>query len=280
MGELAINLRWSWHRETRQLFAEMDPDAWQRVGHDPVALLGEVSSERLAELAADDGFVARVAAADSDLTDYLVGNRWFQGLDDRKPHAIAYFSPEYGIAQALPQYSGGLGILAGDHLKASSDLGVPIIGVGLFYRSGYFRQSLSADGWQQETYPVLDPDGLPLTLLREADGSVVRIGLSLPDGDLTALVRVAQVGRVPLLLLDTDVEQNDPAMRDVTDRLYGGTNEHRLRQELLLGVGGVRAVRAFCRLTAHPEPEVFHTNEGHAGFLGWNGSGNWLSKTA
>lgn len=268
LGELAINLRWSWHRETRQLFAQMDPDAWQRVGHDPVALLGEIPAERLEELAADDAFVGRVAAADADLTEYLAGHRWFQGLDGRKPHAIAYFSPEYGIAQALPQYSGGLGILAGDHLKASSDLGVPIIGVGLFYRSGYFRQSLSADGWQQETYPVLDPDGLPLTLLREADGSVVRIALSLPDGDLTALVRVAQVGRVPLLLLDTDVEQNDPAMRDVTDRLYGGTNEHRLRQELLLGVGGVRAVRAFCRLTAHPEPEVFHTNEGHAGFLG------------
>ena len=268
LGELAINLRWSWHEPTRWLFADIDPDAWQRVGHDPIALLGEVSAERLEELAADQAFVDRVAAADADLTEYLAGQRWYQTLDDRKPRAIAYFSPEYGIAQALPQYSGGLGILAGDHLKASSDLGVPVIGVGLFYRSGYFRQSLSSDGWQQETYPVLDPDGLPLTLLREADGSVVRVELSLPDGDLTALVRVAQVGRVPLLLLDTDVEQNEPTMRDVTDRLYGGTNEHRLRQELLLGVGGVRAVRAFCRLTAHPEPEVFHTNEGHAGFLG------------
>lgn len=268
LGELAINLRWSWHEPTRQLFAAVDPVAWERVGEDPMAFLGEVPAERLAELAGDAEFVARVAAADADLTDYLAGQRWFQTLDERKPRAVAYFSPEYGIAQALPQYSGGLGILAGDHLKAASDLGVPIIGVGLFYRSGYFRQTLSADGWQQETYPVLDPDGLPLTLLREADGSVVRIELSLPDGDLTALVRVAQVGRVPLLLLDADVEQNDPQMRDVTDRLYGGTNEHRLRQELLLGVGGVRAVRAFCRLTAHPQPEVFHTNEGHAGFLG------------
>ena len=185
------------------------------------------------------------------------------------PAAIGYFSPEFGITAVLPQYSGGLGILAGDHLKAASDLGVPIVGVGLLYRHGYFKQSLSREGWQQETYPVLDPDGLPISLLREADGDPATITIALPDGpELLARIWVAQVGRVPLLLLDSDVEGNPDHYRDVTDRLYGGTSEHRLRQELLLGVGGVRALRVFSRITGHPAPEVFHTNEGHAGFLG------------
>src|SRR5690606_22057625 len=185
------------------------------------------------------------------------------------PRAIAYFSPEYGIAAALPQYSGGLGILAGDHLKAASDLGVPILAVGLLYRHGSFTQSLSPEGWQLEHYPSLDPGGLPLTLLREDDGTPARIRLELPgQQNLHAQIWVAQVGRVPLLLLDSDVADNDPAARDVTDRLYGGGTDHRLMQELLLGVGGVRAIRVYCRITGHPEPEVFHTNDGHAGFLG------------
>ena len=153
----------------------------------------------------------------------------------------------------LPQYSGGLGILAGDHLKAASDLGIPVVGVGLLYRHGYFKQSLSREGWQQETYPVLDPDELPLSLLREADGSRATISIALPDGpDLLARIFVASVGRVPLLLLDSDIEENRQHYRDVTDRLYGGNSEHRLRQELLLGVGGVRALRAYSRITGAP----------------------------
>ncbi|HXZ64555.1 MAG TPA: alpha-glucan family phosphorylase, partial [Streptosporangiaceae bacterium] len=164
---------------------------------------------------------------------------------------------------------GGLGILAGDHLKAGSDLGVPLIGVGLLYRHGYFTQSLSADGWQTERYPAFDPNGLPLTLLRDDAGGAVRVAVALADeATLTAHIWVAQVGRVPLLLLDSYVEANDPDLREVTDRLYGGGSDHRLHQELLLGIGGVRAVRAYCARTGHPEPEVFHTNEGHAGFLG------------
>src|SRR5690606_28451607 len=185
------------------------------------------------------------------------------------PRCIAYFSPEFGITAAMPQYSGGLGILAGDHLKAASDLGVPMIGVGLFYRRGYFRQSLSADAWQQERYPVTDPDDMPLTLLHEESGAPARVHLALPGGRrLAAQIWVAKVGRVSLLLLDSGVEENEPAERDVTDRLYGGGPEHRLVQELLLGIGGVRALRTYCRITGAPAPEVFHTNEGHAGFLG------------
>ena len=270
LGELAGNLRWSWHPETQDVFAAVDADLWESTGHDPVALLGAVGRERLNALAADDAFVAQLGAAHDDLTRYLTGDRWYQRRDDADgPRAIGYFSPEFGITSVLPQYSGGLGILAGDHLKSASDLGVPIIGVGLLYRHGYFKQALSRDGWQQETYPVLDPDALPLSMLREKDGSRASISITMPGGpDLIARIWVASVGRVPLLLLDTDVEGNPEHYVDVTDRLYGGNSEHRLRQELLLGVGGVRALRAFARITGAPAPEVFHTNEGHAGFLG------------
>ncbi|MFF9093650.1 glycosyltransferase family 1 protein [Streptomyces sp. NPDC014776] len=269
LSDLARNLRWSWHTETRDLFQSVDPEQWAASGGDPVRLLGSVRPARLAELAEDRRFLRRLAAAAGDLHDYVSGERWYQAQTGDLPAAVAYFSPEFGITAALPQYSGGLGILAGDHLKAASDLGVPLIGVGLLYRHGYFRQSLSREGWQQEHYPVLDPNELPVTLLEEADGTPARVTLALPGGrSLIARIWVAQVGRVPLLMLDSDVEENDLGERGVTDRLYGGGSEHRLLQEMLLGIGGVRAVRTYCRLTGHPEPEVFHTNEGHAGFLG------------
>ncbi|MFF2654118.1 alpha-glucan family phosphorylase [Streptomyces sp. NPDC058045] len=269
LSRLARNLRWSWHPATRDLFAAADPERGPGSGDDPVRLLGGIPHTRLAELAEDQGFLARLAEADADLTAYTTGDRWYQRQEGRLPAAVAYFSPEFGITAALPQYSGGLGILAGDHLKAASDLGLPLIGVGLLYRHGYFRQTLSREGWQQEHYPVLDPHELPLTALREKDGSDTRISLALPGGGrLHARIWLAQVGRVPLLLLDSGVEENGARERDVTDRLYGGGSEHRLQQEMLLGMGGVRAVRAYCRLTGHAAPEVFHTNEGHAGFLG------------
>ncbi len=355
LGELAGNLRWSWHPETQDVFAEVDPELWDTTGRDPVRLLGAVSRERFEELAGDAAFLGRLGAARADLETYLTADRWYQRRDGagadaqarsasaepagpraepagpraepagpraerawsggtegagseatstpfggstggeapggstggeafggstggeafggstggEAPRAVAYFSPEFGITAVLPQYSGGLGILAGDHLKAASDLGVPIIGVGLLYQHGYFKQSLSREGWQQETYPVLDPDELPISVLRERDGSRATVSIQMPGGpDLVAQIWVASVGRVPLLMLDTDVEGNPDHYVDVTDRLYGGNSEHRLRQELLLGVGGVRALRTFCRITGHAEPEVFHTNEGHAGFLG------------
>jgi len=273
LGELATNLRWSWHSDTRAIFAAVDPETWDAVGHDPVKLLGAVSPTRLAELAEDGEFRSRLDAAVADLHAYRTEERWYQRAEHAGEHslprAIAYFSPEFGITAVLPQYSGGLGILAGDHLKAASDLGVPLIGVGLLYRRGYFIQSLSREGWQEERYPILDPHELPIEPLREADGSLLRIRIGLPGGrSLAAEVWQAQVGRVPLLLLDSDVEENGPFEREITDRLYGGGTEHRLHQELLLGIGGVRAVRAYCRLTGTPDPEVFHTNEGHAGFLG------------
>ena len=267
---LMLNLRWSWHEPVRALFAEIDADAWEASGRDPAKMLALVPLQRLADLAADQDFLRRLDDAVRELQEYLTGPRWYQlsGLAADGPAAVAYFSPEYGITATLPQYSGGLGILAGDHLKSASDLGLPLIGVGLLYRHGYFTQSLSAEGWQSERYPASDPAGLPIALLRDRVGAPATVSVGLPGATLTAHVWVAQVGRVPLLLLDSYTEANDALLREVTDRLYGGGSDHRLRQELLLGIGGVRAVRQYCAITGHPEPEVFHTNEGHAGFLG------------
>ncbi|EME54257.1 alpha-glucan phosphorylase [Rhodococcus ruber BKS 20-38] len=272
LGPLAVNLRWSWHTPTQDLFASIDPGLWRRVEQDPVRMLGEVPPARLDALAADEQFLARLDAESADLDDYLARPRWYQHEQNegvRLPSGIAYFSMEFGVSEVLPNYSGGLGILAGDHLKAASDLGLPLIGVGLLYRSGYFRQSLTADGWQSEHYPNYDPQGLPLRLLTEADGTPALIQVAMPGHrTLTARVWIAQVGRVPLLLLDSDIAENDEELRGVTDRLYGGDHDHRIKQEILAGVGGVRAVRAYTRIAGLPDPEVFHMNEGHAGFLG------------
>lgn len=276
LERLSINLRWSWHKPTQDLFASIDPLLWDHVGADPVALLGAVSPARLDELAADGGFVGAVNHRAADLDDYLSRPMWYQqqvaaGGEDGTgmPQGIAYFSMEFGVAEVLPNYSGGLGILAGDHLKSASDLGLPLIAVGLYYRSGYFKQSLTADGWQHENYPSLDPQGLPLRLLADADGNPALVSLALPESQvLRARVWVAQVGRIPLLLLDSDIPENDHDLRGVTDRLYGGDQEHRIKQELLAGIGGIRAIRAYTAIEGIAAPEVYHMNEGHAGFLG------------
>jgi starch phosphorylase len=258
LEDLAMNLRWAWDERTRDLFRWVDPDAWEETRHDPVRLLGTVQRDRLAELDADPAFRTFLGEVHDTLARYLDRPRWFQGKGPSDLRSVAYFSPEFGIAEALPQYSGGLGVLAGDHLKAASDLGVPLVGVGLFYRHGYFRQSLNSDGWQQERYPQLDPYAMAV---RPVD---LRVTVDLGGTPLHARVWRADVGRVALYLLDTDIEENGPNERGVTDRLYGGDTEHRLRQEVLLGVGGVRALTAL-----GVEAQVFHTNEGHAGFLGF-----------
>ncbi|QDO89642.1 glycosyltransferase family 1 protein [Ornithinimicrobium ciconiae] len=274
LHDLALNLRWSWHPPTLDLFESIDPVKWQECRRQPMAMLSSLTPADLTRLEGDAGFVQRAREAGEGLQRYLSEPRWYQreaqaAAGDDFSQAFAYFSPEFGLTAALPQYSGGLGILAGDHLKSASDLGVPIVGIGLFYKSGYFRQRLNAEGWQQESYPVLDPDDLPLSLLREADGSPAVLSLAMPGGaHLDAHVWRAQVGRVPLLLLDSDVETNDASRRDLTDRLYGGGGDQRLQQEMLLGIGGVRALRLWSRLTGAPEPDVYHMNEGHAGFQG------------
>jgi starch phosphorylase len=258
LQELAYNLRWSWEDRTRDLFRWVDPQIWESTFHDPVRLLSLVGTQRLEQLASDPGFMGLLGEMHADLERYLEAPRWFQNRALSPLRGVAYFSPEFGIAEALPQYSGGLGVLAGDHLKAASSLGIPLTGVGLMYRMGYFRQHLNADGWQEERYPVLDPHSMALELV---DG--VRVQVDLAAEELDAQVWLAQVGRVRLYLLDADVDSNDDELRAVTDRLYGGGSEHRVRQEILLGVGGVRALEALGLDT-----QVFHTNEGHAGFLG------------
>ena len=275
LERLSINLRWSWDKPTQDLFATIDGELWQQLGCDPVALLGGVDPKRLDELAGDHDFLHRLDRLAADLDNYLSRPLWYQqkqtegAAGTSMPKGIAYFSMEFGVAEVLPNYSGGLGILAGDHLKSASDLGLPLIAVGLYYRSGYFRQSLTADGWQHENYPSLDPQGLPLRLLTDAEGRPVLIELAMPEASvLRARIWIAQVGRIPLLLLDSDIPENEHDLRGVTDRLYGGDQEHRIKQEILAGIGGVRAIRAFTEVEDLPAPEVFHMNEGHAGFLG------------
>ncbi|HEY5150641.1 MAG TPA: alpha-glucan family phosphorylase [Mycobacterium sp.] len=270
LGRLSTNLRWSWDKPTQDLFASIDPELWAETRRDPVALLGVVNPKRLDQLAEDQAFLGGLDALAADLDDYLARPMWYQEQDPADmPTGIAYFSMEFGVAEVLPNYSGGLGILAGDHLKSASDLGLPLIAVGLYYRSGYFRQSLTADGWQRENYPSLDPQGLPLRLLTDSAGAPVLVELAMPGSTrLRARVWVAQVGRIPLLLLDSDIPENEHDLRNVTDRLYGGDQEHRIKQELLAGVGGVRAIRAYTAIEGLPAPDVFHMNEGHAGFLG------------
>lgn len=256
LQELAYNLRWSWDYRSQELFRWIDPEVWASSGHDPVRLLGTVAPERLDALAVEPTFLAFLQEVHAGLERHRAGSGWFQSRPDSPLRSVAYFSPEFGIAEALPQYSGGLGVLAGDHLKEASGLKVPLVGVGLLYRHAYFHQDLDVDGWQLERYPTLDPHTMPLELV---DGAKVEVELA--GVPLWAQIWKAQVGRGALYLLDAAVAGNDEPARQVTDRLYGGDIEHRLRQEILLGMGGVRALDAL-----DATPQLFHMNEGHAGF--------------
>lgn len=255
LSTLATNLHWTWDRQTQALFARLDPVLWEASGHDPLRVIAGITAPRWEELAADTEIATLTDEAAQRLTHAITEPRWFQGRQSPL-ELVAYFSPEFGLTETLPQYSGGLGILAGDHLKAASDLGLPLVAIGLLYAEGYFRQRLNADGYQEERFPRLDTHGLALT----PTGVQVSVDLA---GDTTRLnVWQVKVGRINLYLLDAAVDGNSPDAAAVTDRLYGGDIEHRLRQEIVLGIAGVRALRA---LGLHPQ--VFHTNEGHAGFL-------------
>lgn len=274
LRDLALNLRWTWRRQTVDLFRSLDPQAFADSGENPFAMLSRVPAGRFAEAARDESFLAQMRSEVGDLHTYLESGRWFQrtvpgAQGSGSGSSIAYFSMEFGVTPTLPIYSGGLGILAGDHLKSASDLGVPLVGIGLLYQWGYFSQSLDRSGWQQENYRHNDPEELPVEPVLAADGEQLTVSVTLPGGrEVTIAVWNAQVGRVPLLLLDTNVEGNDEAARQITDRLYGGDHEHRIVQEIVLGIGGVRAVEAYSEVTGAPSPTVFHLNEGHAGFSG------------
>ena len=263
LGEIARNVWTSWNPEAQELFARLDPEAWEALSQNPVALLRRLPQERLDAAAADESFVAMVARVARRLDAYANDPGWFPGAHpEAQRMRVAYFSLEFGLDAGIPLYSGGLGILAGDHLKSASDLGVPLAGVGLLYRGGYFRQSLGPDGGQRERYPATDWGDLPLADQPGPDGRPVVVEVQIGDDLVRAALRRIQVGRVPLLLLDADIDGNAPEARDITGVLYGGDREMRIRQEILLGVGGVRALAA-----AGIAPTVFHMNEGHSALL-------------
>ena len=264
LHDLAYNLRWRWDAPTRELFVRLDPHLWESSNQNPVLVLQGVGRERLSELAGDASYTAAVDQAAAMLDAYMASDAtWFrQEHGDAGGSTIAYFSAEFGLSEALPIYSGGLGVLAGDHLKSASDLGIPLVAVGLLYQQGYFRQQLSESGWQQELYDTNDFGKLPLIPERAPDGTPVVVEVPFPERPVLAQVWRVQVGRVPLFLLDTNLPENRPEDRDITDQLYGGDVETRIRQELVLGIGGYRALK---RLGI--EPTVCHMNEGHSAFL-------------
>jgi starch phosphorylase len=263
LQEIASNLWWCWNLEAIDLFRRLDRDLWEEVQHNPIWMLGRVKQEVLAARAEDEGFLAQQERVWQQFQNYLHGASWYDKTFGRSAQPIiAYFSAEFGLTECLPIYSGGLGILAGDHLKSASDLGLPLVGVGLLYQQGYFRQYLNADGWQQESFPENDFYNLPVQLERDDVGDPLTVTVEDPAGPVVAQVWRVQVGRVPLYLLDTNLESNPPAVRDLTDQLYGGDTEMRIRQEILLGIGGLRALRAL-----GIRPLVCHLNEGHSAFM-------------
>ncbi|MGL6097154.1 MAG: alpha-glucan family phosphorylase [Fimbriiglobus sp.] len=264
LQKLAYNLWWCWHADAVALFRRIDPDLFEALDHSPVKLLTATEQSRFEELATDDGFLAHMDRVAAALDRYMTGKTWFQeSYKGDQGLRVAYFSAEFGIHESVPVYSGGLGVLAGDHLKSASDLGVPLSGVSLMYREGYFRQYLNVDGWQQERYPENDFFNLPLIAETDAEGDPILVLAPLPGRDVLLKIWRIQVGRVPLYLLDANIPQNRPEDRNITAQLYGGDQHTRIQQEIILGIGGLRALRALGK-----EPSVCHMNEGHAAFVG------------
>jgi starch phosphorylase len=263
LKQLASNYRWTWDHESRNIFRFINKNLWHELQHNPELFLNRLPQERLDQLAADEAFIQRLNRAAASLDAYLTSPTWFERTypELAGKATIAYFCAEFGISESLPIYSGGLGVLAGDHLKAASDLGIPLVGVGLLYNRGYFRQRLNPEGWQQEIYPEYDFYQMPLTLMRQGEDPL-RIEVEFPDRIVNCQVWRADVGRIQLFLLDSNVLENAPQDQDITDTLYGGDEEMRIRQEIILGVGGMRALRA-----VGITPTVCHMNEGHAAFL-------------
>ena len=263
LGELAYNLWWLWNADAEELFRRVDLDRWESVEHNPVRLLGEVPQDRLERLADDGAFLAHMERVLENFDLYMSQKTWYADqFGESTQGTIAYFSAEFGLHMSLPIYSGGLGVLAGDHLKSASDLGLPLVGVGLLYRQGYFHQYLTNDGWQFEDYPDTDFHHLPITPVRNEKGDALQISVEMQNHTMLARVWKIQVGRVPLYVLDSDIAENPPEFREITRRLYGGDKEMRIRQEMLLGIGGTRALSQMGII-----PAVCHMNEGHSAFL-------------
>ncbi len=260
---IARNIWWTWNVEAINLLRRVDPDLWDKFAGNPVAVLGSLSAERVAELQKDKAFLAHLDRVRQDLDRYLSMPSWYtEEHTDTPPGVVGYFSLEFGLHESLPLYSGGLGILAGDHLKSAADLGLPLVGMGLAYQYGYFRQYLNHDGWQMEEYAVNDFYNMSMTLEADDEGAPVTIEVHYPGRVVTARIWRVQVGRVPLFLLDTNIPSNLPEDRELTSKLYSGDNDMRIRQEILLGIGGLRAL-----IKLGHEPTMCHLNEGHSAFL-------------
>jgi starch phosphorylase len=261
--KIAKNLWWCWNPEAVELFRRIDRTKWTALNHNPIKLLGEISPARIQELVNNESFMDHVKRVEEDLDAYMEEETWFKQCEDGTcALKVAYFSAEFGLHESTPIYSGGLGVLAGDHLKSASEIGMPLIGVGLLYRQGYFNQYLNIDGWQQEEFRDNDFFTMPLDQQKDDKGKPIIISIMLADGEVFAQIWKLQVGRVPLYLLDTNIEQNSPEHRKLTAQLYGGDMLMRISQEILLGIGGIRALRA---LGIHFD--VCHMNEGHSAFL-------------
>ncbi|MCF7956081.1 MAG: alpha-glucan family phosphorylase [Phycisphaerae bacterium] len=260
---IANNLFWTWNSEYTELFTRIDRNLWEQCHHNPVKLLGSVSQARLEDLARNEGFVYQLSQAAEKLKETLAMPTWYDKVYAKNTRpVIAYFSAEFGIHESVPIYSGGLGMLAGDHLKSASDLGVPLVGIGLMYQKGYFRQYLNTDGWQQEHYIDNDFHNMPIELIRKDSERPLTVSVQFPGRNIIIQIWKAQVGRVTLYLLDTNVPANTPEDRLITRSLYGGDVETRITQEIILGIGGFKALR-----TMDIEPTVCHMNEGHAAFM-------------
>ena len=264
LPELAYNLWWSWNPDARDIFRRLDYTLWRRHQHNPVQVLQEISRERLNEAAADAAFYRRynkvIMRVDKELHN---GEAWFQKTyPELMGQTIAYFSFEFGLHNSLPIYSGGLGILSGDHAKEASDLGLPFVGVGFMYPQGYFRQRIPSHGWQEAVYQQLDMSQAPILPIADEQGDELKISVKIGDRLVWARVWQVNVGRNSLYLLDTDVDDNDPWNRELSARLYSGDGETRIRQEMLLGIGGVRILRKL-----GIQPSAWHLNEGHSAFL-------------
>jgi starch phosphorylase len=263
LQRIAYNLWWTWEPQAIELFKRMDPELWRETRHNPVQMLGILQQASLDGLIANEGFMAHLSGVDEKLQEYMSGKTWFdKSQNDRKAIKIAYFSMEFGLHESIPIYSGGLGILSGDHLKSASDLGIPLVGIGLLYRQGYFRQYLNIEGWQQEFYPENDFYNMPLRLEKDENGAPLTIELDFAGRTTRVHIWRIQVGRIPLYLLDTNLEDNATEDREITAQLYGGDQEMRIRQEILLGIGGIRALKALGIV-----PNICHMNEGHAAFM-------------
>lgn len=264
LKELAYNLRWTWDADTRALFQRIDQDSWDVSGGNPVRMLGSVPSSRFSILEADDSFLYHLDQVKESYREYREGeSTWFRRTHPEISGVVAaYFSAEFGLTDCLPIFSGGLGILAGDHIKSASDMGIPLVGVGLLYQQGYFHQYLNHEGWQQETYPTNDFYTMPLDRVRNGGGDQMTLDIPFPGRTVKTLVWAARVGRNTLFLLDTNHPANQPNDRAITSQLYGGNQETRIQQEIILGMGGVRVLKQL-----HIAPPILHTNEGHAAFL-------------